>query len=456
MLIKINVSCYFTINTITNVLLATIIWLLDKVFFLFTYTTEDLYLSGQYKCVRSSDKNQHFLLTRVALSICINMKSVIYLVISVIQKLEAEMKYSKLLGSDHSLETTSSGIEHISLSREVITEVGLGTGEELSLALQQLDLSDEGNEDKDDANEMIQMKNSDLVEATFENSNLSEEKLTNMTKSIGNTDCMTQTGNTSTQPVNVLTERDLQCHNENNVSCDSEDCLEKQNTEMSEKWCREKMNGFNTNEIKKYKLVVTYVFHFDTDEDDKNEAHKENSFLSRVNSLDSDLDLDSLEDNEGLISQGGAMCGSKNNLLDESMEFSTTEGSFEEELDKALESDELVKVSYLSDDEDDSDDGDDDYNNSNNGDDHKQGLESTVSSVSCDSSDKGDSSSSSVNANIRKGYTYYSSEANLYTGELYYSHCDLSKRVEARKRGKYKLVRKLFKKVFPSQKYVLN
>lgn len=368
------------------------------------------------------------------------------------------MKYSKLLGSDHSLDTTSSGTELISLSREVITDVGLGTGEELSLALQQLDLSDERHEHKDDANEMIQMKNSDLVEAMCKSSN---EKLTNMTKNmdnvqnIGNVDCMTQTGNTSTQPEYVITERDLQCHNQSNVSCDSEDCLEKQNTEMSEKWSTGKMNGFNKDGIEKYKLVVTYVFHFDTGADDQNQVDAENSFLSRVNSLDSDLDLDSLDDNEGLISQGGAMCGSKNNLLDESMDFSTSEGSFEEVLDKALESDELVKISYLSDDDDDSDaDGEDDNNSSD--DDHKQSLESTDSLVSCDSSDKADSSSSSVNANIRKGYTYYSSEANLYTGELYYSHCDLSKRVEARKRGKYKLVRKLFKKVFPSQKYVLN
>ena len=407
------------------------------------------------------------------------------------------MKYTRLAASEDSLASgdTGSGIStpsRGSIPNATVDLDDINGCEELSMVLQlqkvDLDVSNTcsenadsvSNESKDcdsksnDESELKTESDTTILDNDID-SKLSDTECENDdTTEEGDTDAVLESTDKSVtgEYVNEACSLNTSEEDSNDSKDNSETALLDRVQEVIEKLESDKVTkqakGFKADEIERFKLVVTYVFDFDMDaETVENELYvSDDGIENEDDDEEEDNFICDLEEN-GLNREASIRNGSKNNLLDSSFESSGSDSMFEDQLDEALESDEMAETCYHTDEsedevKDDTKDNKDDNESGNVSESENEGdgLEHEASSACLKGKMVADKvvnvSQSSVNKSMRKGYIYYSSEAKLYQGDLYYSHCDLSSKVEMRKGGKYKMVRKLFRRVFPTQKYTLN
>lgn len=203
------------------------------------------------------------------------------------------------------------------------------------------------------------------------------------------------------------------------------------------------------------KLVITYYFSFETEETDsevvdnsesdneisdifmdKNNVKEESDEKECDNDMDDTFDSSFCCDNDmDLLEYSSVKNGSKNNLLDASFGLEVSDGT---------ENMGLV---------------DSDPFDSGNDSDTSTIPARDVHNLLMEDLEISDSSGEDVSESkycgnpstpsMRKGFIYYSSEVRLYQGELRYED-------ESCTEKKFKLARRLLRKVFPSQKYVVN
>ena len=176
------------------------------------------------------------------------------------------------------------------------------------------------------------------------------------------------------------------------------------------------------------RLVITYHFSFDTDDDDDDNDDKPVSEEEDIFENCSESSFCS-ENEMDMLEYSSVKNGSKNNLLD---------CDFEQNLCNGNEN--VGLVDYESDCESDNS--------------APAPSEESVDSEAADldTSDNEEKVSSFCGnpstPSMRHGFIYYSSEIRLYQGELRYDDTYPEK--------KFNLARKIFRKMFPSQKYVVN
>jgi hypothetical protein len=186
------------------------------------------------------------------------------------------------------------------------------------------------------------------------------------------------------------------------------------------------------------KLVVTYHFSFETDENEDITKHlveecvTPNLVDEQKDELSKNVDDDNevfedcsfySDDEEDLLEYSSVKNGSKNNLLDD---------SYGPELCYSVKN--VCLVDYNS-----------DHASDNSADDSTPEIEGVKSD---ESKENIQNLQENRPQSMRKNFIYYSSAVKLYAGELRYED-DFPEK-------KFKFARKIFKKVFPSQKYVVN